>query len=201
MGSTPIVTAEDGESYDTAQTVRNSEKWFSTNLNLLMTETTNDDKLLKTLVALERKQHSLIPEEYQHYRRKLSTRYGLVFYEDRVVVPATLRTTVITLLHKGHSAINKMSHAAITFWWPKLTEALERKCETCTPCKMSGKNIKPNLPKCEIKQLPQLDKSNEGIQLDFIGPIGEQNRRFLSYHPWTDIVNGRRRRFAKHLTA
>ena len=79
MGSNPIVTAENVDNYDTAQTVRRAEKRFSTNLYLLITETTIDDKLLKTLVALKRQQHSLLPEDYQYYRKKLSTRYGLVF--------------------------------------------------------------------------------------------------------------------------
>ena len=116
-----------------------------------MTETTNDPTLLKTLVCLERQQQDNIPEEYQQCRRKLSTRYGLVFYEDRIIVPKNLRTTVISLLHKGHPAINKMSMAARHFWWPKITEAIQKKCDGCIPCKMSGKNIKPNLHNTEKK--------------------------------------------------
>ena len=63
MGHAPKIAAESGEEFDTAQTVREAERMFSTDLNLLLTETTNDEKLLKTLVALERQQHHLIPEE------------------------------------------------------------------------------------------------------------------------------------------
>ena len=143
-----------------------------------MTETTNDPKLLKTLVCLERKQHDSIPEEYNQYKRKLSTRYGLVFFEEKIIVPANLRTTVISLLHKGHPAINKMTIAAKHFWWLKLTESIQRKCDSCIPCKLSGKNLKPNLPKTEQNHLPPLDSPNEEIQLDFIGPITQENRSF-----------------------
>ena len=64
------------------------------------------------------------------------------------------------------------------FWWPKLTEAIQRKCNNCIPCKLSGKNIKPNIPKSKQNSLPPLSAPNEEIQLDFIGPITEQNRRF-----------------------
>ena len=46
MGQAPKVTAEDGGDFDTAQTVRD--------VNFLLMETTIDEKLLKTLVALER---------------------------------------------------------------------------------------------------------------------------------------------------
>ena len=151
MGHAPRTTAEEPNDWDLGNAVRESEKNFSTDLQLLMTETTNDPTLLKTLVCLERQQQDNIPEEYQQCRRKLSTRYGLVFYEDRIIVPKNLRTTVISLLHKGHPAINKMSMAARHFWWPKITEAIQKKCDGCIPCKMSGKNIKPNLHNTEKK--------------------------------------------------
>ena len=156
---------------------RETEKNFSTDLQLLMTETTNDPTLLKTLVSLELQQHELIPEEYQMHKRKLSSRFGLVFIEDKIIVPKIVRATIISLLHKGHPAINKMTLAARHFWWPRMTEAFQKKCETCLPCKMSGKNIKPNLPSTETNRLPLLDNPNEEIQLDFICPT-ENNRRF-----------------------
>ena len=150
MGHAPKVAALDENTWDLEQAVRETEKNFSTDLQLLMTETTNDPTLLKTLVSLERQQHELIPEEYQMHKRKLSSRFGLVFIEDKIIVPKNLRATIISLLHKGHPAINKVSLAARHFWWPRMTEAIQKKCETCLPCKMSGKNIKPNIPSAEI---------------------------------------------------
>ena len=143
-----------------------------------MTETTNDPSLLKTLVCLERQQHDNIPEEYSIYKKKLSSRHGLVFYEDKNIVPKNLTTTNISLLHKGHPAIIKMSMAARHFWWPRITEAIQKKCDNCVPCKMAGKSIKPNIPSTEKNQLPPLNKPNEEIQLDFIGPITKRNRIF-----------------------
>ena len=145
-----------------------------------MTETTNDPKLLKTLVCLERQLYDIIPDEYTSYEKKLSTRYGLVFFEDKIIVPLNLRTTVISLMDKGHPDINKMTLSAKHFWWPKLTEAIQRKCDNCIPCKLSGESIKPNIPKTEQNSLPPLSTPNEEIQLDFIGPITDQNRRFYN---------------------
>ena len=163
--------------WDLENTVRETEKDFATDLQLLMTETTNDPKLSKTLVCLERQQYDNIADEYSLYKKKLSTRYGLVFFEDKIIVPLNLRTTV-SLLHKEHPAINKMTLSAKHFWSPKLTEAIQRKCDNCIQCKLSGKSIKPNIPKTEQKCLPPLSAPNEEIQLDFIGPITDQNRRF-----------------------
>ena len=68
--------------------------------------------------------------------------------------------------------------AAKQFWWPKNTEAIQRKCDSCIPCKLSGKNLKTDIPRMEQNRLPPLSSPNEEIQLDFIGTITEENRRF-----------------------
>ena len=178
LGHAPRIQALEPNDWDRENSVRETENDFATDLQLLKTETKNDPKLLKTLVCLERKQYDNIPEEYNQYKRKLSTRYGLVFFEEIIIVPTNLRTTVITLLHKGHPAINKMTMAAKPFWWPKLSGAIQRKCDSCIPCKLSGKNLEPNIPETKQNRLPPLSAPNEEIQLDFIGPITEENRRF-----------------------
>ena len=71
-----------------------------------------------------------------------------------------------------------MTTAAIHFWWPVMTEAIQKKCESCITCKMSGKNKKPDKPSTETNHLPRLENPNEEIQLDFIGPITVDNCRF-----------------------
>ena len=141
MGSAPVVKAKEDYGWNLEATVREVERNFSTDLALLIKETTNDEMLLKTLVCLERQQFEQMPEDYRIFRNRLSTRFGLVFYEDSIIVPRNLRTTVITLLHKGHPAINKMNLAAKGLWWPRMSEQIQRKCDECVPCRMAGKNI------------------------------------------------------------
>ena len=70
-----------------------------------------------------------------------------------------------------------MTLAARHFWWPKMTDAIQ-KCETCIPCKMSGKSIKPNIHSTEKNSLSPVNSPNEEIQLDFIGTITDNHRRF-----------------------
>ena len=165
--------------WELEETVRQVEQKFATDLKTIAGETTNDEKLVKTLVCIERKTMEQIPEEYRGYTKHLSTRFGVVFHDDTIIIPQTLRRTIITLLHKGHPAINKMSAAAKPFWWPKLTKETQNKCDECIPCKMTNKSIKPQISMSEIKYLPPTDKPNEGIQLDFIGPIRFKQRRFF----------------------
>ena len=64
MGHAPKVQALEQNNWDLENTVRETEKEFATDLQLLMNETTNDPKLLQTLVCLERQQFDNIPDEY-----------------------------------------------------------------------------------------------------------------------------------------
>ena len=169
---------QNSEDWDLEETARQVEQKFATDLKTIAGETTNDEKLLKTLVCLERKAYEQIPEEYREYKKNLSTRFGVVFYDDKIIISKSLRQTVIILLHKGHPAINKMSAAARPFWWPKITKDIQTKCDECIPCRMTGKSIKPQIPMTEINYLPPVEKPNQEIQLDFIGPIRFKHRRF-----------------------
>ena len=99
--------------------------------------------------------------EYITYRNKLSSMFCFVFIEDETVVPKNLQTTIISVLHKGHPAINKMNLSARHSWWPKITEAIQKQCETSTPCKMSGRG-EPNKPNTE-KNIPPLNGSYKKI--------------------------------------
>ena len=166
MGHAPKVDVIEQNNWDLENAVRETEKQFATDLQLLMTETTNDPSLLKTLVCLERQQHDNIPEEYSIYKKKLSSRYGLVSYEDKIVVPKNLRRTIISLLNKGHPAIKKMSMAARHFWWPRITEAIQKKCDNCAHCKMAGKNIKPIIPTTE-KSIITAKQTKRGNTIGF----------------------------------
>ena len=176
MGQASHIQGENKWNLD--KTIRQAEQKFTTDLKTIATETTNDEKLLKTSVCLERRTLEQIPDDYKPYHKQLSTRFGVVFYDDRIIIPKSLRTTIIMLLHKGHATINKMTTAAKPFWWPRMTREIQQKCDECIPCKMAGKNIKPQSPMTEINYLPPVEKTNQEIQLDFIGPIRFKHRRF-----------------------
>ena len=126
--------------WDLEETVRQVEQKFVTDLKPIAGETTNNEKLLKTLVCIERKTMEQTPEEYKGSTKHLSTRFGVVFYDDKIIIPQTLRRTIITLIHKGHPAINKMCAAAKPFWWPKLTKEIQNKCDECIPCEMTARS-------------------------------------------------------------
>ena len=96
-------------------------------------ETTNDDKVLKTKVCQERKITAQILDEYKQNTKNLLTR----------LVPRTLRNSVITLLHKAHPSINKISHAILVAKDEQRNPT--KMLDGCIPCKMTGNNNKPQL--------------------------------------------------------
>ena len=69
MGHAPRVQALEQNSWDLEQTVRETEKEFATDLQLLMTETTNDPKLLKTLVTKNKSGEKKSPKEWNRLQR------------------------------------------------------------------------------------------------------------------------------------
>ena len=121
------------------------------------------------------------PNDHMPYQKKLSTRFSVVFYDDRILIPDALRTTIAMLLHKGHAAINKMTAAAKPLWWPRITRDLQQNCDYCIPCRMAGKNIKPQLPMTEINYLPTVEKTNQEYPLDFIGLLKFKHLDFTYY--------------------
>ena len=160
---------QNNNEWNLGETVRQAEQKFATYLKTIAMETTNGDKLLKTLICLEGKTINQIPEESKQYTKDRSTRFGVMFYDDKIIIPKKLRNTVITLLQKVQLSINKMTHAAKLFWWPK--GKIQQRCDECVPCKMTGESIKPQIPMSEMKYLPPVDKTNQEILLHFIRPI------------------------------
>ena len=65
MGHTSHVQEEN--KWDLEETIRQAEQKFTTDLRTIAKQTTNDEKLLKTLVCLERRTLEQIPEEYKSY--------------------------------------------------------------------------------------------------------------------------------------
>ena len=47
------------------------------------------------------------------------------------IVPKNIRATIVSLLHEGLPAIKKMKTTARHFWWPNMTEAIQKKCKSC----------------------------------------------------------------------
>ena len=103
---------------------------------------TSSDQLISLLVqhiedgipeSRNEMQHDL--RQYHQYRDSLTTFDGVVLYRDRVVIPPSLRDTVLSALHSAHQSIPQMcSRAESSFFWPGMTSAITDMRTNCNAC-------------------------------------------------------------------
>ena len=73
--------------------------------------------------------------QYHQYRDSLTTFDGVVLYRDRIVIPPSLRDTVLSALHSAHQCVSQMcSRAERDFFWPGMTSAITDVRANCTAC-------------------------------------------------------------------
>ena len=87
-----------------------------------------------------------------------------------------MRTTVIPMLHHGHTSAAKMEQLSVAFWWPGIQREIQEKAESCPSCRAAGKNKITQFRSTEKNNLEILTEPNQKIQLNFAGPIKSKTR-------------------------
>ena len=83
---------------------------------------------------------------YCQYREKIAENDGVILYKDRIVIPPTLRASVLQALHSAHQGVSIMvSRAEGSFFWPGMTSAIEETRARCTACNRMAP-LQPNPP-------------------------------------------------------
>ena len=79
-----------------------------------------------------------VPELAQPYwplRHELTFHDGLLFKQDRVVIPSSLRTTLLRKLHAAHRGPEiTLRHARNCVFWPGLSSQITDMCQSCVTC-------------------------------------------------------------------
>ena len=74
---------------------------------------------------------------------------NLLFMGDRLIVPASKRSSVLQLIHEGHMGIEKCkARARLCVYWPHINEDIENTVKSCTVCNKFGNSIhrEPMIP-------------------------------------------------------
>ena len=103
-------TLDDNQNEHTESTIKRAEKDFVLDLAMLENETARDVKILSAIAALEKEQPEDIFYPYRPHRSHLKTRIGLLFYNDKIIIPENMRTTVLAMLHQGLPSATKMTN-------------------------------------------------------------------------------------------
>ena len=106
---------------------------------------------------------------------------GLVFNDNKLIVPAALRSPLRSLLHETHPGQFGMKSLAENIWWPHLYREIYHHGKNCIQCIMAGKNLKVLLQTNNTEKLPILTKPNEEVDLEFAGPLDKSwgNSKYL----------------------
>ena len=115
-------------------------------------------------------------------RRDLSvTPTGYLLFDNRLVIPSKLRPLVLQTIHSKHPGQAGMLALARLVWYSNLHSEIVAQAQSCKHCIDKGKNLKRIIPRNNLGTLSQLTEANEGIQMDFAGPIPFKNNTQNNY--------------------
>ena len=140
-------------------------------LKSLIAKSTTDADLNRIKLALTREDRSMAPEFYRQQIENISTKCGLTFVNDKIIVPTELRKKLLDTLHFGHSGTTKMTVEGKIFWWPNINKDIEDKVKSCVACLSSGKNLKYQIPKNASGKLKTFPEPGQIVHIDFIGKL------------------------------
>ncbi|XP_003738321.3 uncharacterized protein K02A2.6-like [Galendromus occidentalis] len=92
---------------------------------------------------------------------------GTLLVDERVVVPSSLRTTVLKQLHQGHPGIVRMKALGrMYFYWPGMSVEIERLVRSCPHCAQNASSP----VKVPLAPWPDPEKAWVRVHLDFAEP-------------------------------
>ena len=120
-------------------------------------------------------------------REALSVEGGCLLWGGRVVIPESLRKTVLLELHDVHPGMTRMKALSRSYvWWPKMDEEIEEIAKHCTTCALNQNNpaSAPTHP-WETPTSPWMR-----IHMDYAGP--HLGKMFLivvdAYSKWVEVA-------------
>ena len=113
---------------------------------LLAQETSKDPVLSQLTIAIEEGFVTNRPaiSAFLRYKESLYTSDGVVLYNDRVVVPSTLRPQILKGLHSAHQGVSSMElRAQSIVFWPGMTNDIQKVRAQCRDCNRNAPSQGP----------------------------------------------------------
>ena len=112
-------------------------------------ELSNNDPELQELTRLvhqgwpkDIKECTDYTKRYWCYRDSISLENGLLYKENRLIVPQSERADTLELLHYGHFGIARTTRRAEqTVFWPGIRKDIENKVKDCTTCTANSNSL------------------------------------------------------------
>ena len=138
--------------------VVNSEESESIRLQELRQQDLQDEEYqcLRQMIMKGFPDHrNQVPELCRHYwqiRHHLTIDDDLIVHGCRLVIPSSMKKTILDQLHKGHQGIvQTKQRARVTLYWPGIDNDIENMIIACTVCQ----DHLPSNPKETMEQKPR----------------------------------------------
>ncbi len=160
----------------------------------LQKETENDSVLQKIINFLQDgvfDTNDIMLKPLYANRYRFSYVNKLLMYNDRIVIPTSLRNEIMILAHEGHQGMTKtVSRLRRIVWWPKMKKEVEEFVASCHDCQVVGSLPTPT--PLEMTKIP--DGSWIMVGCDLCGPFpsGESLLVCVDYYsryPEVEIVH------------
>ena len=114
---------------------------------------------------------------FYNVRDRLSVRNNVLLYDDRLVIPKQLMQIFLNSIHLTHPGQGDMLEAAKHIWYPYLHRNIVTAAQNGKECRAKGKNLRVISGKKHFTSLDTVVEPNEEIQLDFAGPLPDENNK------------------------
>ena len=160
----------------------NNELASSKISNVYIQANAENDRLIQKVIGVVRSRNSAViarlpPPWREKFNSFSVSENGLLYMDNRLVIPKDMRENVLRAIHFGHAGRDAMLREASDIWWPRVHREIVEKAKTCTECQHARKNLKCLKSQNEFGKLPETHKPNEGIALDFAGPFQNANQK------------------------
>lgn len=121
---------------------------------------------------------------------------GVLFVNDRIVVPVSLQSEMLNVIHESHLGIEKMkSRARPVLFWPGMNSDIEEVAKGCATCaKFRPANVKEPLIPHEVPDLPW-----KKVGVDVMTVDGLDYLVVVDYHSkWPELAK-LERKTAQHI--
>ena len=97
----------------------------------------------------------------------LHTNNGLLFIDERLILPHCLRTPVLQLLHSTHAGARAMMSMAEFVWSPNMIREIHFVTGSCPACTSTGKNLSTPCSRANSAPRAPVSRPFEELELDF----------------------------------
>ena len=115
-------------------------------LQKIVTETQNNNILQSVVLQIQNRwidPDTTKVKVYLTLKDSLTLYKGLIVKDLRVVVPLTLRSEILNILHQGHIGIERTKSLALnTVYWPRKSRSIPELISNCERC-LSFLNAQP----------------------------------------------------------